>query len=292
MMSYESEVSTYCERRQKLIRSRQGSIQSLPREYKQPRGTPDGRKRTKQVRSVPCLKVQDPTVGKAGLMCALILMAAAATASASPSDDASSCLAHIAKEEANQSLPAGLLEAIGIAESGRMSAQGKLIPWPWTVNANGYGHFFDSKEEAIEFVQQLWAQGVTVIDIGCMQVNHYFHPDAFESLESAFDPTTNVAYAAQFLKRLHAETGDWDIATRYYHSRTPALGQAYAQRVTGGAVGTFGAVASLSSKEKATLRAGVPDLMAISDRHVATVSRPHRSSTLSTHQGLTASTEP
>jgi hypothetical protein len=217
-------------------------------------------------------------------------MAVATTASASPSNSADSCLAHIAKEEANQSLPPGLLEAIGIAESGRMSAQGKLIPWPWTVNANGYGHFFDSKEEAIEFVQQLWAQGITVIDIGCMQVNLYFHPDAFESLETAFDPTTNIAYAAQFLKALHAETGDWDIATRYYHSRTPALGQLYAQRVTG-RTGTFGAVASLSSKEKAALRAGVPDLMAVSDRQVATVPKL-RSNTLLTRQGLTASKEP
>jgi hypothetical protein len=243
------------------------------------------------VKSVPCLKDQDPAVGKAGFICTLILMAVATTASASPSNSAGSCLAHIAKEEANQSLPPGLLQAIGIAESGRMSAQGKLIPWPWTVNANGYGHFFDSKEEAIEFVQQLWAQGITVIDIGCMQVNLYFHPDAFESLETAFDPTTNIAYAAQFLKALHAETGDWDIATRYYHSRTPALGQLYAQRVTGGTLGTLGAVASLSSKEKAMLRAGVPDLMAVSDRQVATVPKL-RSNTLLTRQGLTASKEP
>ena len=238
---------------------------------------------------MPCLRDRGPTVGTAGLMFIFMLMAVATAAPASASDDARSCLAHIAKEEAAQSLPEGLLGAIGVAESGRMSTQGQLTPWPWTVNANGYGKFFDSKEEAIEFVQELLAQGVTVIDIGCMQVNLYFHPDAFESLESAFDPATNVAYAAQFLKELHAETGDWDIATRYYHSRTPALGQAYAQRVTGAAAGSFVAVASLSSKEKAVLRAGVPDLMDVCDRQIAAVPAPYRPNALVARQGLTAS---
>ncbi len=241
---------------------------------------------------MPCLRVREPAVATAGLRLIFMLMAVAIAAPASASDDADSCLAHIAKEEAAQSLPAGLLGAIGIAESGRVSAQGEPTPWPWTVNANGYGQFFDSKEEAIEFVRELLAQGVTVIDIGCMQVNFYFHPDAFGSLESAFDPATNVSYAAQFLKELHAETGDWDVATRYYHSRTPALGQAYAQRVTGAAAGTFGAVASLSRKEKAALRAGVPDLMAVSDRQIATVPAPNRSNALLTRQGLTASKGP
>jgi hypothetical protein len=240
---------------------------------------------------VPCLKERKSTIGTVGLVFILMRVAVATSPPASASDGADTCLTPIAKEEAAQSLPEGLLRAIGIAESGRMSAQGQA-PWPWTVNANGYGQFFDSKEEAIEFVRELGAQGITVIDVGCMQVNLYFHPDAFESLESAFDPATNVAYAAQFLKELHAETGDWDTATRYYHSRTIALGQAYAKRVTGAAVGTFSAIASLSSKEKAVLRACVPDLMAVSDRQVATVPAPNRLDALLTSQDLTASKEP
>ena len=35
-----------------------------------------------------------------------------------------------------------------------------------------------------------------------MQVNLGYHPDAFEDLEQAFDPTYNVAYAASFLVEL------------------------------------------------------------------------------------------
>jgi hypothetical protein len=231
----------------------------------------------KRERSVPSLTGRKSVVGTGvGVLFVMAFMAAAFAAPGTAADEADSCLVHIANEEAAQSLPAGLLAAIGLTESGRMSAEGKPIPWPWTVNANGYGQFFESKDEAIEFVRELRIEGVTVIDVGCMQVNLHFHPDAFESLESAFDPAANVAYAARFLRALQAETGDWDVATRYYHSRTPALGQAYAQRVNGGSGGSLGAVASLSSKEKSALRAGVPDLMAVSDRQVATVPAPNR----------------
>ena len=35
-----------------------------------------------------------------------------------------------------------------------------------------------------------------------MQVNMMYHPDAFNSLEEAFDPSTNVSWAASWLKKL------------------------------------------------------------------------------------------
>jgi hypothetical protein len=73
---------------------------------------------------------------------------------------------------------------------------------------------------------------VHLIDVGCMQVNLQFHPNAFRSLEEAFDPTANVAYAAGFLQQLGAETnGDWNLATGFYHSHTPELAAAYRNRV-------------------------------------------------------------
>jgi hypothetical protein len=34
--------------------------------------------------------------------------------------------------------------------------------------------------------------GIEVIDVGCMQVDLYYHPDAF-ALDAAFDPATSVA---------------------------------------------------------------------------------------------------
>ena len=77
----------------------------------------------------------------------------------------------------------------------------------------------------------LQARGVQSIDVGCMQVNLMHHPAAFASLEQAFDPAANAAYAARFLTALYADTRDWTRATAFYHSQTPERGELYQKRV-------------------------------------------------------------
>jgi hypothetical protein len=57
------------------------------------------------------------------------------------------------------------------------------------------------------------------------------HPDAFDSIESAFDPVQNANYAAKFLAELKMGAGSWETAVGNYHSMTPAFGQPYAQMV-------------------------------------------------------------
>src|ERR1019366_8605916 len=128
-------------------------------------------------------------------------------------------------------LPDQLRAAIGRVESGRRDAQGVINPWPWTINVEGEGHIYDSKAEAIAAVRAYQARGVRSIDVGCMQVNLMFHPDAFASLELAFDPTANAVYAAQFLNDLYAQTHSWTQATAFYHSATPGLGDDYQRKV-------------------------------------------------------------
>ena len=128
--------------------------------------------------------------------------------------------------------PPGLMAAIGRVESGRHDpTSGALHPWPWTVDAEGQGAFYDSKELAIAAVHALQARGVRSIDVGCMQVNLMHHPGAFNSLEQAFDPMANADYAARFLVELHGQAGTWPAATALYHSATPELGAAYQQKV-------------------------------------------------------------
>jgi hypothetical protein len=125
-------------------------------------------------------------------------------------------------------LPPRLLAAIGVTETGRVDPDtGRLRPWPWTINAEGVGQFFQTRQQAIAAVNALRARGVQSIDVGCMQVNLMYHPDAFASLEEAFDPRVNAIYAAKFLNALYAEAKDWAHAIAAYHSETPALGDAY-----------------------------------------------------------------
>jgi hypothetical protein len=72
---------------------------------------------------------------------------------------------------------------------------------------------------------------VRSIDVGCMQVNLRHHPNAFASLEEAFDPAANARYAARFLTELHATRNDWLRAAAHYHSHTPQFADAYRARV-------------------------------------------------------------
>jgi hypothetical protein len=125
------------------------------------------------------------------------------------------------------------MRAIGLVESGRPDATGAVHPWPWTINAEGKGMFFDTKAAAISAVQVLQAHGVRSIDVGCMQVNLMHHPDAFANLDEAFDPARNAEYAGRFLHQLFLQSRDWLTAAGLYHSQTPALAIDYTRQVVG-----------------------------------------------------------
>lgn len=131
------------------------------------------------------------------------------------------CATHIVKHEKQHGIPHGLLHAISKAESGIKDVKGRVVAWPWTVNTGGQGYFFPTKQDAISAVKAMQAKGIKSIDVGCMQINLYHHPDAFENLEAAFEPSKNVAYAATFLTNLKNESKSWSRAVAHYHSQNP-----------------------------------------------------------------------
>ncbi len=136
-------------------------------------------------------------------------------------DDSLLCLKEAARLEKRERIQTNLLSAIALAESGRYSKKYPSgIAWPWTVTAEGKGKFYNSKQEALDAVKALQSQGVENIDVGCMQINLKYHPDAFDSIEDALDPRKNVSYAADFLKRNYQQTKSWGEAATRYHSRT------------------------------------------------------------------------
>lgn len=190
----------------------------------------------------------------------------ATTASGPVSAGGDLCLPAIAAAERSGGLPQHLLRSIAYVESGRVDpATGRAVPWPWAINVAGTGYFYDSKEAAIAAVQGFQARGIRSIDVGCAQINLMHHPAAFTSLESAFDPQTNAAYAARFLNDLRRATGSWPMAAAGYHSRTGEIGIAYARRVMdiwpgsaryGSLPGPATAVAGLANGMRPTLGIG------------------------------------
>lgn len=162
---------------------------------------------------------------------AFLVTAAVAHAAPPTPTPSTFCETAIASAEAVAHLPPRLLGAIANVESGRPDDHGVTRPWPWTIDVEGRGQFFDTKADAIAAVSALQASGVRSIDIGCMQVNLMYHPDAFASLDEAFDPSANAQYAARFLNALYGASGSWVQATAAYHSETPAIGADYQRRV-------------------------------------------------------------
>lgn len=149
-------------------------------------------------------------------------------ASAAP-DPGAVCdaVSDVAAREAG--LPPSMLRALTRTETGRARG-GHLVPWPWTVNMEGTGHWFDDREKALAFARKHHARGATSFDVGCFQINYRWHNKAFRSVEAMFDPLENARYAAKYLLELKGESGNWKTAIGHYHSRTPSRAQKYVAR--------------------------------------------------------------
>ena len=158
--------------------------------------------------------------------------AMAARGAGPAADPGQLCRQAILLAEREHRLPTALLHAIARVETGRPDPRtGAAVAWPWTINAEGQGRFFNTKEDAIAAVRALQARGVSVIDVGCLQVNLHHHPRAFASLDEAFDPVANARYAGLFLSRLHQGARNWETAAAHYHSQTPERAEAYRLKV-------------------------------------------------------------
>ena len=133
-----------------------------------------------------------------------------------------SCLDAAAYAEHSLLLPAGLLRSVGFVETGNE---------PWSVNVDGVGHRFSSANEAVGFVRSAILSGGHYVDVGCFQIDLLYHPNAFSSLEDAFDPIANAMAAGRFLLSLEQATSSWADAVGRYHSSLPLQATAYARRV-------------------------------------------------------------
>ena len=141
------------------------------------------------------------------------------------------CAALASQAEREEGIPPGLVHAVALAESGRWLADERTTrPWPWTVTSGADSFFLAVQARGAAQGAGAAHRGRTNIDVGCMQINLGYHGHAFASVAEALEPATNVAYGAQFLRRLREETRSWARATARYHSAHPERGQAYREQ--------------------------------------------------------------
>jgi soluble lytic murein transglycosylase-like protein len=133
--------------------------------------------------------------------------------SASAENPSAICEQHLFTAAEAEGVPPGLLYAVALTESGN----GGVLS-PFAINVEGTTVASVSKAEAMQAYELARLEGKRLIDVGCMQVNVYFHRDGFNTLDEMFEPLANITYAAKFLKALHAKHGSWTQAVARYHA--------------------------------------------------------------------------
>lgn len=110
-------------------------------------------------------------------------------------------------------VPLAVLYAVGLTETGN-----RKTLHPYALNLSGPSFFFTNQQEAAQRFYSAKKQGIRLIDIGCMQINYFYHSSYFKTLDDMFDPHQNVDYAARFLKSLRQKEGSWTLAAARYHA--------------------------------------------------------------------------
>ena len=143
----------------------------------------------------------------------LILAAFICSLFASPGFAKETCEEHIVRAAQKYNVPVGILYSVGLTETGR---NGTLHPY--ALNIAGKAVYARSTAHAVELFNNARKQNVKLIDLGCMQINHYYHHREFSSLSAMLSPEQNVNYAAKFLARLKRRHANWTMAVARYHA--------------------------------------------------------------------------
>ena len=123
------------------------------------------------------------------------------------------CEREITAAAVKYDVPEGILYSVGLTETGK---RGSLQPW--ALNIEGKAVFAASRQDALAAFEDARNRGATLIDLGCMQINHRYHGDQFSDPAEMLNPRRNVEYAAKFLSRLHAKHVTWTMAVARYHA--------------------------------------------------------------------------
>ena len=145
-------------------------------------------------------------------------------------DDKLLCISEIIKVEKHLNLPKNILLAISLTETGRL-VDGIYIPWPWSLNVKGKGFYLDNKKQATKYALTNIKNFTKNVDIGCMQINYYYHGKKFDNFDDIIDPKTNVLWAGFFLIDLRKKYGSWKEAIMRYHSSNPVRKKNYYNKV-------------------------------------------------------------
>lgn len=120
-------------------------------------------------------------------------------------------------------IPSLVLYAVALQESG-IRRNGRIVPWPWSLNVAGKSRRFATRADACAGLQQaMRATPLKRIDAGLVQINLGYQHHRYTHACDLLDPYRNLAIAADILKEQHIPGGDWLLTIGRYHR--PAGGE-------------------------------------------------------------------
>jgi len=151
-------------------------------------------------------------------------------------------------------IPSPVLYAVALQESG-IRRNGRLVPWPWSLNVAGQPRRFTTRAEACDGLKQALRTTPDIrIDAGLGQINLGYQKHRYGSPCDLLDPYRNLAIAAEILREQHNPGEDWLLAIGRYHR--PAGGESAARyrrsvsRHLARVQGTHPTVATLAERQE------------------------------------------
>lgn len=120
-------------------------------------------------------------------------------------------------------IPSTVLYAVVLQESG-IRRNGRVVPWPWSLNVAGQTRRFASRADACaSLLQALRTAPDTRTDVGLGQINLGYQKQRYDKPCDLLDPYDNLRIAAEILQEQYVPGEDWLLAIGRYHR--PAGGE-------------------------------------------------------------------
>jgi hypothetical protein len=130
-------------------------------------------------------------------------------------------------------VPSEVLYALALQESGTR-LNGKLVPWPWTLNVATVSYRFPTRSAACTaLLQAIQEVGPKRVDAGLGQLNIGWQRQRFSQPCDVLDPYLNLALTARVLHEQKSASHDWiDAAGRYHRPAGGPLAARYRESFT------------------------------------------------------------
>lgn len=124
-------------------------------------------------------------------------------------------------------VPVEVLFALASTETDTLLDNGKILPWPYSINLNGTSEYFATSAGMLARARELIGQHIIHFDCGLFQVNWKWNGRyRAKNISEACLPKSNGRIASDIIKEYFAKTGSWVESAGKYHNPSNKNGAA------------------------------------------------------------------